>query len=151
MRRITAAEIAPLIPEMNGNVAAIARRFGCARSTIQSRIDKSPSLRSALEDAREGMVDNAESALYKNILAGDTPSIIFFLKTRGKERGYVERQEITGKDGGELGFAVKRLSDADEADIDDAIHQLEGDVGADEEAAVCPEADRLPPGFEEPV
>jgi hypothetical protein len=151
MRKITAAEIGPLITETNGNVAAIARRFGCARSTIQSRIDKSPGLKALLEDARQGMVDIAESALYKRIYEGDITAIIFFLKTRGKDRGYVERQEFTGKDGGDFGLAVKRLSVADEADIDDEIKRLEGDVDPDEEAPLRAEAYRLPPGFGEPV
>ena len=33
-------------------------------------------------------------------------ALVFYLKCRGKERGYVERQEITGKDGLELGQVV---------------------------------------------
>ena len=76
----------------------------------------------ALEDSRERFVDLAESNLRK-LVAGvpaiekdengekrfagwiERPSetaIIFTLKTRGKKRGYVERQEVTGADGAEL-------------------------------------------------
>ncbi|PKM70616.1 MAG: PBSX family phage terminase large subunit, partial [Firmicutes bacterium HGW-Firmicutes-18] len=40
------------------------------------------------------MVDNVESVLYNKALEGDTTSVIFFLKTQGKGRGYVERQEV---------------------------------------------------------
>ena len=35
-----------------------------------------------------------ESKLYENVKKGDVTSIIFLLKTLGKSRGYVERQEI---------------------------------------------------------
>lgn len=150
MLKISSADIAPLIPETNGNVAAIARRFGCARGTIQARIDRSPTLTAALNDARESMVDMTESALYKRILDGDTTAIIFFLKTRGKERGYVERQEVTGKDGGEVGLAFKRLSAADEADIDAEIARLEGGMAACQEGAILAETDELPRGFTRP-
>jgi hypothetical protein len=39
------------------------------------------------------MLDNAESVLYKKVLEGSTPELLFFLKTQGRFRGYVERQE----------------------------------------------------------
>lgn len=148
MRAITTTDIEPLISELNGNVAAIARRLKCSRGAIQRRIDRSPALLAALEDARESMIDNTESALYRKILDGDTTAIIFFLKTRGKNRGYVERQEVTGKDGGEVGLAFKRLSAADEADIDAEIARLEGIMGVGREEPLFAPGDQLPPGFE---
>ena len=72
------------------------------RGTIHNRIDESPTLRTAIDDARETMVDNVESALYREVLNGNVTAMIFWLKTQGKRRGWVERTEITGADAGPL-------------------------------------------------
>ena len=39
-------------------------------------------------------LDFAESQLHKQIQNGEVSSTIFYLKTKGKKRGYIERQEI---------------------------------------------------------
>lgn len=101
-KKVKVEDIEPLVHEYKGNVAAIARKFGVSRNTIWKRVQESPNLRAALDDARETMIDNAESKLYANVLDGDMTAIIFFLKTQGRGRGYVERQEITGADGGAI-------------------------------------------------
>lgn len=102
MGKATIEEIEPLIESTCGNIAHIARSLGVNRATIWKRCNQSPTLMQALTDAREAMIDNAESMLYKKVLEGSTPELLFFLKTQGRNRGYVERQEITGKDGDEV-------------------------------------------------
>lgn len=47
-----------------------------------------------IEHISEGMIDFAESMLYSNIKKGKESSILFFLKTRGRSRGYIEKKEI---------------------------------------------------------
>jgi hypothetical protein len=39
-------------------------------------------------------LDFAESQLHKQIQSGEVSSTIFYLKTKGKKRGYVERSEV---------------------------------------------------------
>lgn len=92
-KTIKISDIEPLIGEYKGNIAAIARKLGVSRGTIYNRMAESQTLTASMEDARESMIDNAESMLYKQIADGNTTAIIFFLKTQGKRRGYVERVE----------------------------------------------------------
>lgn len=106
MPRVTNKEIIAEIERQRGNLTAAARVLGLHRSTLYKRAQRSATLQAAIEGAREAMLDEAESVLYDKVLAGSTAELIFFLKTRGKGRGYVERQEVTGEDGGALTIRV---------------------------------------------
>lgn len=92
--------------EVYGNVSAVARKLKVSRTTLYNFINKHQQIKDELADTREELVDIAESALFKNILAGDAASIFFFLKTQGKHRGYVERKESFGD-----GVDLSQLSD----------------------------------------
>jgi hypothetical protein len=59
-------------------------------------------LKDALEDSRETTLDNAEDKLGLAVKKGEAWAICFLLKTQGKSRGYVERIEQTGADGGAI-------------------------------------------------
>jgi len=95
-RKLTAAQLAKLIKEKRGNLSAVADAAGVARQTVYSTLQRSEKLKTVLEDAREALLDHAESSLYSQVLAGNTLATIFFLKTQGKRRGYVERHEVAG-------------------------------------------------------
>ena len=97
---VTVEAVLALVDEKHGNITAIARTLQASRTTIYDRINSSVTLKKALDSARETMIDNVESALYSQALNGNTTAMIFFLKTQGKSRGYTERHEISGPDGG---------------------------------------------------
>ena len=103
---LTAEAVINKIKEMHGNVSSVARAFKMSRQTLYKYINDHPTVQAALDESRETMIDNVESKLYSKALAGDTTSMIFFLKTQGKARGYVERQEVTGKDGNDMTINV---------------------------------------------
>ena len=44
----------------------------------------------------------AESQLVKGIQTGQSWAVCFYLKTKGRDRGYSERREITDADGNNL-------------------------------------------------
>lgn len=109
---LTTKQIETAIQEKRGNVAAVARSLGVSREAIYKQIRKYKTLQGALDTARETMLDNAETALYDQALEGNTTALIFFLKTQGKSRGYTERSELTGADGGAINIRdVKDMSD----------------------------------------
>jgi len=88
------SNLVELIKDCMGNMTLVSKRQGVARSTIQRWVEDEKVLQDAFAQARETMLDNAESKLYSNALNGDTTSLIFFLKTQGKRRGYIEKQQI---------------------------------------------------------
>ena len=49
----------------------------------------------AVKDIENVALDFAESQLHQQIKGGNPTSTIFYLKTKGKKRGYIERQEIS--------------------------------------------------------
>lgn len=113
MARVTNKQISEAIEKYSGNITAVAKSLGVNRSTIYRRTAKSTKLQEDLTSARETMLDNVESTLYKQALEGNTTAMIFFLKTQGKSRGYVERQEHAGVDGKEITFKVIKGDDTE--------------------------------------
>lgn len=102
MARITKKEVLKAVKGSSGLVTAIAKRMACSRKHFYTLMKKWPEVAEAVEDEREGMKDFTEGQLMKNIRDGKEASIFFYLKTQCKDRGYVERQEWTGKDGGPM-------------------------------------------------
>ena len=80
-----------------------------SRQAIEKRVNASPELQEVVRQSIEAMTDFAENKLYELIKEGDKTAIIFYLKCKAKNRGYVERQEMTGKDGQPLSGKVEPL------------------------------------------
>lgn len=85
-----------------GVVTTACNAVGINRRSHYDWMEVDTEYRKAVEELNELVVDFAESHLHKRIKEGDTIATIFFLKTKGKKRGYVERTEVTGADGKEL-------------------------------------------------
>jgi hypothetical protein len=101
-RQHSIEEYAAALTDTKGMVSQAARRLGISQQAVRQRVAKSPQLQQVLADAREAMTDTAELALYSKIVAGEGWAVCFYLKTQGKERGYVERTEVTGAGGGDI-------------------------------------------------
>lgn len=95
-------QIVNALQRAKGFVYIAAKLLGCAPSTIHRRKKASKKVRRACRTARGEQLDFAETKLLAAIDAGEAWAICFFLKTQGKARGYIERAELTGKDGGAI-------------------------------------------------
>ena len=90
------------LDECYGIVSKAAANAKVGRSTIYRWLESDKEFKAAVEEIRDAAVDHVESQLFNLINNGDTGSTIFFMKTRAKNRGYVERTEITGAGGNPL-------------------------------------------------
>ncbi|MBC8399702.1 MAG: hypothetical protein H8E16_21800 [Flavobacteriales bacterium] len=82
-----------------GVVTTACKQVGIARSTFYEYLKNDKKFADNVKDIQDIALDFAESQLHKQIQSGNTSATIFYLKTKGKNRGYVERQEIK-HDGG---------------------------------------------------
>jgi hypothetical protein len=84
-----------------GNLSTAAKSLQVERATLYAWIELE-GLEEAVMEGRNRRLDFAESMLDKGMKDGNMTAIIFYLKTQGKSRGYIERQEVTGADGKKL-------------------------------------------------
>lgn len=81
-----------------GVVTTAARSIDIPRSTYYDWMETDPAFKQRILDLREIKKDFVESKLLKLVEDGDTAATIFSAKTLLKDRGYVERQEVTPVD-----------------------------------------------------
>jgi len=77
-----------------GVVTTASKIAGIHRDTHYEWMKKDPIYKTEVDQIDNITLDFAESQLHKQIQEGNTTATIFLLKTKGKKRGYVERQEI---------------------------------------------------------
>jgi hypothetical protein len=94
-----------------GVVTTACKKANVSRKTFYQYCNDDPEFKKAVDDIENIALDFAESQLHKQIQGGNTAATIFYLKTKGKKRGYVERQEITGNDGEAIRFILPSTSD----------------------------------------
>jgi len=77
-----------------GVVTSACKTVGIGRTTHYLWLQEDKEYKAAVDELSDVAIDFAESQLHKQIKEGNSTATIFFLKTKGKKRGYVERQEV---------------------------------------------------------
>lgn len=93
-QRLDDTFIVDCIRQTGGIKTVLARRLGLTMSGLDNVFKVNPLLLEVFNDEKEKMVDEAEAALYDHIRQGKLDAVKFVLTTKGKGRGYVERQEV---------------------------------------------------------
>lgn len=92
-------EIRAALDATHGKMSAAAVILGCHSDTIQRRVAKSRELQALIQHYKELRLDTAITKLEDAIIAGQPWAVKFELMYRGRSRGYISSQEITGADG----------------------------------------------------
>ena len=80
-----------------GNIKQSCIKANMGRSTYYGWIDDDKEFENEVKDVNEELLDFTESQLMKHITKGNLTAIIFYLKTKGQSRGYIEKQYINQK------------------------------------------------------
>lgn len=104
------------LKECSGIVTFACEKVGLSRQTFYRWYRDDSEFKERADAINELQIDIAEASLLKKIQKGDTTAIIFYLKTKGKSRGYTERKEIVAPDGvgvqvASKDFDVSKLSE----------------------------------------
>lgn len=105
-------KIVDAIHKSKGMVTVAARMLGCTRKTVYDSMQRHPEIGEAIQQERDLIVDVAELKLADAVQKGEGWAVCFTLKCIGKGRGYVERQEVTGANGGPIQVdAIKQAAE----------------------------------------
>lgn len=88
------AELLRQLSARFGIVKNACKATGIPRSLYYKWLKEDAGFRAEVDNIMEEAKDFVEAKLYDNINNNDTQSILFYLKTKCKDRGYTERTEI---------------------------------------------------------
>jgi hypothetical protein len=77
-----------------GIVSAACKESEVSRTQFYKWIKEDEEFKQEVEELQNVVLDFAESTLHKLIADGNTAATIFFLKTKGKKRGFIEKSEL---------------------------------------------------------
>ena len=115
-RHIKKESILKALEKNLGVVTLSCRKADIPRSTFYKWLNEDEEFAKQVNEIANVALDFAESELFKQIQNGVPTSTIFYLKTKGKKRGYIERQEITGMDGMPNNFQIEIIDKTEDKD-----------------------------------
>jgi len=87
-------EILEALEKSLGIVTTACKQVGINRDTYYEWLKKDKEFKRKVKELENVALDFAESQLHKQIAKGNPLSTMFYLKCKGKKRGYIEQQEV---------------------------------------------------------
>jgi len=103
-RETTKDKLLRALEEEHGVVSSACKRAGISRAMYYKLWNQDDKFREQCYEIQEAAIDFVESQLFKQITQGNITGQIFYLKTKGKHRGYIEKQEIQQETTGSISF-----------------------------------------------
>ena len=90
-----------------GIMSQAAKKIGVDRTTPYKWMREDEEYDARVKELLNVSLDFVEGKLFEAIDKNNITGIIFYLKTKGKQRGYVERHELAGVDDKELKVEIE--------------------------------------------
>tara|TARA_R100001460_G_scaffold13815_2_gene31153 strand:- start:201 stop:554 length:354 start_codon:yes stop_codon:yes gene_type:complete len=100
-RHIKKEAILKALENSLGVVTLACKQADIPRSTYYKWLKEDNEFAKSVKEIENIALDFAESQLHTQIKDGSTSATIFYLKTKGKKRGYIERSELDLSSGDE--------------------------------------------------
>tara|TARA_R100000908_G_C3634057_1_gene73487 strand:- start:42 stop:401 length:360 start_codon:yes stop_codon:yes gene_type:complete len=97
-----------------GVVTIACKSADIPRSTYYKWLKEDQVFKQQVDDIENVALDFAESQLHKQIKDNSTSATIFYLKTKGKKRGYIEKAELDITTGGKTLNKPSWINDEEE-------------------------------------
>jgi len=110
---VSVAKLKDALIKCHGVMFHAAEMCGVHRHTVKRMCDLHPELEEARQHAEEELIDVGEGQVAAAVKAGDMKTVRWYLERKGKQRGYVTRNETTGADGEPLTFTEIRRTYVD--------------------------------------
>jgi len=99
----------------HGIVTNACAALNMSRNAYYKWRNDDPEFAAECDEATEATIDFVESKLMENIDKNDNACIIFFMKTKGRHRGYIERVEHGGINSDAIKHNIELTGQAAEA------------------------------------
>lgn len=105
--KVTKKQVMEALEATKGSAYIAAKRLGVSHTLVYDYIKEYPEVR-AIQALYQGtLIDVGVLKLTEAVYRGEPWAIKYALSTLGKDRGFTERQEVTGKDGEDITYRVK--------------------------------------------
>ena len=102
-KKITQEQMLEAIKGSQGLITKIQRKLDAMTGehwnweTVDRWVHKWEACEAAVKAEKEAMLDLAENNIFKELVNGDSATSKWYLKMKGKDRGYIETQEVLNK------------------------------------------------------
>jgi hypothetical protein len=96
-----------------GVVSPACNEVGISRDRFYTYYNEDETFRKRVDEIQNYQLDFVENQLFNKIREGSEKSILFYMRFKGKNRGYVDRQELEHKGEGITINIVKPKKDED--------------------------------------
>ena len=97
-QRYTVEQVAEALRLSAGILSAAGEKLGCSGQCVANYLSRYPKLAEVAREAQEATLDLAESGLVSLIRERHPTSILFYLRTKGRHRGYNTTMQVATAD-----------------------------------------------------